>query len=204
MANELEKNIAKANRERTSREQEREASLWLKAKAKTHSKENTIRREARKNNLLGDESRIANKLEVGQMFVYHYDAKYKKTLPYYDTYPCIMLVDVLGSGHFIGLNLHYLPPLLRAKLLDAIMDLPTYKSDKQRAKMKYRIIQSFAESDLAKPCLKKYLYSHVVGNFIEIMRDEWHYVSALPLANFVSETGSASLARVYRDSRNRI
>ena len=204
MAKQLEETIRKASADRTSREKEKEASVWLRSKAKTHSKENTLRRQQRKNNLLGDESRIANKLEVGQMFIYTYDAKYKATLPYYDTFPCILLVDIDTTGHFIGLNLHYLPPLLRAKLLDAIMDLPTYKTDKQRAKMKYQIVRSFAGSDLAKPCLKKYLYSHVEGNFIEIMRNEWHYVAALPLANFVSETGSASLSRVYGDSKKKI
>ena len=203
MAKQLEEMVKKSARERTTREQEKEAAKWLQSKAKTASKENTLRRNKRRTSLLGDESKIANKIEVGSMYLYNYDAKFKKTLPYYDTFPCIMLVDFDKTGHFLGLNLHYLPPLLRAKLLDAIMDLETYKSEKQRAKMRYSIITSFAGSDLAKPCLKKYLYSHVVSNFIEIVRDDWHYIAALPLANFVSETGSSSITRVYADSRRR-
>ena len=204
MAKKLEEMVRKASKDKSFRELEKDASEWLKNKAKIARKENTARRDKRRSNLLGDESRIAKYIEAGSMYLYNYDAKYKATLPYYDRYPCIMLIDYSGTGHFIGLNLHYLPPLLRAKLLDAIMDLPTHLTAKKTAMLSYSIIRSFAESDLAKPCLKKYLYSHVQGSFLEIMRDEWHYISALPLAHFVSETGNASVSRVYKDSRLKI
>jgi hypothetical protein len=204
MAKELEEAVKKSTRERTTRQKEKESVAWLRAKAKTAAKENKQRRARRKSNLLGDESKFATKLEPGQMYFYNYDAKYKATLPYYDTYPCIMLLDVDSKGHFLGLNLHYLPPILRAKLLDAIMDLPKTKPKKQLAIMSYHIIKTFAASDLARPTLHMYLFSHVKSPMIEIQRSEWNYVAMLPLAHFVSETGSASLAKIYSDSRKKI
>jgi hypothetical protein len=204
MAKDLEEAVKKSTRERTSRQKEKESVEWLRAKARTAAKENKQRRAKRKSNLLGDESKFATQLMPGQMYFYNYDAKYKAELDYYDTYPCIMLLDVDGKGHFLGLNLHYLPPILRAKLLDAIMDLPKTKTKKQLAIMSYNIVKSFAASSLAMPCLHKYLFSHVKSPIIEIQRSEWNYVAMLPLAHFVSETGSASLTRVYSDSRRKM
>ena len=40
------------------------------------------------------------------MFVY--DPKYKKTLPYYDTFPLVLPLERYSDG-FLGLNFHYLP-----------------------------------------------------------------------------------------------
>ena len=56
---------------------------------------------------------------AGRMYMYFYDPKYKETLPYYDRFPLIILVDKVEGG-FTGLNLHYLPPNLRAKFFDKL------------------------------------------------------------------------------------
>ena len=50
------------------------------------------------------------------MFIY--SPKFAKTLPYYDTFPLVMPLE-LAEGGFYGLNFHYLPYALRARLLDA-------------------------------------------------------------------------------------
>ena len=36
---------------------------------------------------------LKRRAELGDLFCYHYDPKYKKTLPYYDAFPLIMLID---------------------------------------------------------------------------------------------------------------
>jgi len=41
----------------------------------------------------------------GRMFTFFYDPKTKDKLPYYDTFPCVMIVETYGSG-FLGLNVH--------------------------------------------------------------------------------------------------
>jgi hypothetical protein len=180
-----------------------ESREWLRTKAKTKSKENTLRRRKTRQNLLGDESKVATSVQIGQMYLFSYDAKFKKTLPYWDFHPIVFPIDFKDGG-FIGLNLHYLPPLLRAKLLDAILDLPVYKTEKQRAKMSYDIISAFMASDIAKPTIHRYLLSHFAGPLIEIQRDEWDYVAFLPLVDWRSMTGSVSSSRVYADSKRRM
>ena len=195
----LEETLKKSSKEDIEKSKE-----WMKAKAKTASKENTARRAKRRDNLLGDENRITNKIEAGKLYLFTYDAKLKEELPYWDKSPLTIMFDVTDKGHYLGLNFHYLPPILRAKLLDAILDLPTYKTKQQRIKMSYDIIRSFAASNLARPCIKQYIPSHIMGNVVEIARDEFHFIVMLPLANFHSLTGSSSINRVYADSKRKM
>ena len=53
------------------------------------------------------------------MFMFIYDPKHKDTLPFYDTFPLVFPIEIY-SDSFLGINLHYLPPVLRAKLMDAL------------------------------------------------------------------------------------
>jgi hypothetical protein len=201
--NKLEEAVRKASKDKTTSTRTKESAEWMRNKAKTASKENKERRARRRSRLLGDDSKAVGRVHLGGMYYYQYDAKFKQTLPYWDTHPLIFPIEI-GDGYVIGLNMHYLPPILRAKLLDAILDLPTYKLPAQRAKMSYSIVRAFAASDLVKPTIHKYLITHIRSNVIEITRDEWDHVTFLPLADFRSLTGSSSLARVYADSRRKI
>ena len=62
---------------------------------------------------------------VGSMYMYFYDPKLKKELPYYDRFPLVLPLERYSDG-FLGINLHYLPIPLRVRLLDELMD---YSSD---------------------------------------------------------------------------
>lgn len=200
----IQEALKSSKRTNKTKENEKLANDWLKTKAKIASKENKQRREKRRDKLLGDEARAVSEPKSGMMYLFSYDAKYKKTLPYWDFHPIIFPLEIKGNT-MLGLNMHYLPPMLRAILMDAILDLPRYKTDKQRAQMSYEIVKSFSASDLVKPTIHKYLSNHIVSQVIEIPRDEWYWVGFLPLADFRTEqeNGSSSLSRVYADSRKK-
>ena len=53
-----------------------------------------------------DLGKFVTKLEVGRMYLFEYDPKWKKDLAYYDNFPLIIMVDALPNG-FSGINLHY-------------------------------------------------------------------------------------------------
>ena len=197
------KQLQKSLKESTKQDVEKSRE-WLRLKAKTASKENKARRNNRRNKLLGDESRVTNTMEIGKLYLFTYDAKLKEELPYWDKSPLIIMIDKSVEGYYLGLNFHYLPPKLRAMLLDAILDLPSYKTEKQKLIMSYQLIKSFAGSNLARPCVKKYIPSHIDGNIVEIAKDEYDFVVMLPLANFASLTGSSSINRVYADSKRKM
>ena len=49
-----------------------------------------------------------NRGGVGSMYMFFYDAKHRETLPYWDSFPLVIMVQPVKGG-FHGLNLHYLP-----------------------------------------------------------------------------------------------
>ena len=55
--------------------------------------------------------------KIGSMYCYAYDPKHKKTLPYYDEFPLIFVVEPAPGG-FIGINLHYVSPRNRIVIMD--------------------------------------------------------------------------------------
>ena len=53
---------------------------------------------------------------IGKMYMFLYDPKHKDTLPYYDSFPLIFPIEFYGDS-FLGINLHYLPPVMRARMV---------------------------------------------------------------------------------------
>jgi hypothetical protein len=134
------------------------------------------------------------------MQMFFYDPKTKETLPYYDTFPLVVVVGP-AEGGFYGLNLHYLPPLLRAKMLDALMEVSSSKkSDDAKFVITYKRLKSIAKMRYYQPCFKHYLNKHVKSKFAEVPAPEWEIATFLPTAQFQK----ASKQKVYGDSRKMI
>jgi len=134
----------------------------------------------------------------GYMYMFAYDAKHKDTLPYYDKFPLIFPFSVDADG-FLGMNLHYLPHLLRARLMDALYNLTSDArfNDKTRLKMSYDILNNSSKYKYFKPCVKRYLFSQMQTRFLVIPSNEWDIALFLPLERF-----TVNKSVVYRDSTN--
>ena len=65
---------------------------------------------------LMNQGKLINRPSAGRLNMFFYDPKLKKTLPYYDTFPLVLPLESIKGG-FMGMNFHYLPPLLRFRLL---------------------------------------------------------------------------------------
>ena len=139
-----------------------------------------------------------SKVRFGNMYMFSYDAKHKDTLPYYDAFPLIFPIG-LAKGGFMGINLHYLPPQLRAVLMDEIYKTVTNdRYDEQtRTKISYELLNGAAKFKEFAPCLKHYLNSQIKSRFIYITPAEWDIALFLPAAKFIG----ASKQKVYADSR---
>ena len=137
----------------------------------------------------------------GAMGMFLYDPKHKDTLPYYDTFPLVVFVGPAPKG-FHGVNLHYLPPTLRAKMLDALMDNTTNKTYDESTRMKanYNLLKKVSGLKYFKPCFKHYLFDHVQSRFSVVPAPEWEIAAFLPTAQFKK----ASTSKVYADSRRMI
>ncbi len=134
----------------------------------------------------------------GSMYMYFYDPKYKKTLPYYDRFPLTIFVEPAGKDGFYGLNLHYLRPDIRAEFLDQLMKTaPNKVTDKTRlVKMRYSLLQGVRKYKEFKPCFKHYLGKHVKSPFSRVPMTDWEIAIFLPTEQFVRKAKSS----VWKDS----
>jgi hypothetical protein len=138
---------------------------------------------------------------IGEMGLFTYDAKHKAKLPYFDKYPLIFKLEDYGDS-FLGMNLHYLPPQLRARLMDALYDTATNQryDNSTVLRINYKILSSAAKYKAFKPCVKKYLKSQMRSRFIKIDSVEWDIALFLPIAQF----SGGGKNKVYADSRKTI
>ena len=156
-----------------------EARRWFRSKAKDLSSVNRAK-------LLKDPALIQKQRpRQGDMFMYFYDAKNRLTLPYWDAFPLIIMVEQAPGG-FYGLNLHYLSPMLRAKFLDKLMETANNSrfNETTRLKLNYTLLKNASKFKEFKPCFKHYLTKHVSSKIVKVEPPEWDIAIFLPVEQF--------------------
>jgi hypothetical protein len=152
--------------------------------------------------LLKDEAfKARSRALPGRMFMYFYDPKNKKTLPYYDRFPLIFMVEK-AKGGFYGLNLHYLPHKQRALFFDRLTDYSTNKKYdlSTRLRLSYNLLKGASKLKMFGPCFKHYLSEHVRSRMVEVPASEWETVLFMPTENFKKKNKN----QVWSDSRKMI
>ena len=134
---------------------------------------------------------------IGRLYLFQYDAKWKDILPYWDVWPLIFPFAGAKNG-FYGINLHYLAPNPRIDLMLRLIKAQGNSgklTDNYKLRLSYDIITNYPP---AKPCIKRYLFSHVQGKGLHgIKGEDWSYAAALPLQRFKG----ASAGTVWRQSK---
>ena len=149
-------------------------------------------------NVLKDDRLKKTSIRAGDMVMYTYDPKLKKTLPYYDTFPLAIIVGKAPGG-FHALNLHYLPPKVRAIFLDKLNDVTNNQKfdDSTKFKITYKLLQSTKNYKYFAPCYKHYLTPNVTSSVMKVNAAEWNIAIFLQTANFKK----ASVGTVWADSK---
>lgn len=141
-----------------------------------------------RNILMRDEAnRGRSNIIIGKMFLYRYDPKHKDKLPKYDRFPLVIPIEQYNDG-WLGLNLHYLNLTERDALLSELIKISGSPRLNDRAKLQatYTTLKRTQLLDsLSRPCIKRYLFSHVRSRLIEIYPGEWDKVIELPVADWV-------------------
>ena len=173
----------------------KESQAWFRGKIKSLSMPGPLR-------LMQQEPlKLRNIRAVGSMYMYIYDPKHKDTLPYYDRFP-LTIVAGPAKGGFMGLNLHYLPNVLRAKFLDGLMEVTNNKKydDSTKFAISVNMLNKASNLKYFKPCLKHYLLDHIRTRLALVPSPEWEIATFLQTAKFEKASRSA----VYQDSRSMI
>jgi hypothetical protein len=133
----------------------------------------------------------------GNFYIFHYDAKHKDTLPYWDRFPLVVPFNKDHEG-FIGLNLHYLHPRLRLLILTKLDRYKVMGKDNQhKLLLMWDFLKNAAKYPEVAPCVKRYLYAHMSSKLIRVDEEDWVIMSQLPTESFV---GSKS-TQVWTESR---
>tara|TARA_B100000795_G_scaffold3483_1_gene2370 strand:- start:187 stop:768 length:582 start_codon:yes stop_codon:yes gene_type:complete len=149
--------------------------------------------------ILGDDGlRKQAGASPGDMVMYTYNPKLKQTLPYYDTFPLAIVVGP-AKGGFHAINLHYLPPKVRAIFLDKLGDVASNQkfNATTRFKITYKLLMATKNYKYFKPCFKHYLSTNVTSNIMKVNAAEWNIAIFLQTSNFKK----ASAGKVWADSK---
>jgi hypothetical protein len=128
--------------------------------------------------------------EIGSMYLFVYDPKYKDTLPFYDMFPLVIPIEFQNEG-FLGLNLHYLPPNSRVSLLNALATLANNDKydDSTKLVISYEVVSRYSRQFPGnKDCIKRYLYGHVRSQFQYVSPSDWSKVVTMPLQKWKVNT----------------
>ena len=155
---------------------------------------NNLRQIRVRSTSLMDEFDAEGALQLGQMYMFFYDAKTQDKLPYWDYFPLCIPIKRYKTG-FMGLNLHYLAPRYRIRLLDAMYE---YASESV-FDISYRLVKSVGKLRWAKPCVKQYQYGYFKSYIKKVDSQYYDLVSMLPTTQF-----NVNANTVYAESLGRI
>jgi hypothetical protein len=170
----------------------RESVKWFMTKManlkNTSRIPNTIKRE---------EFRNTTRFIKGGLFFFYYDPKTKEDLPYYDRFPLVLMLEKYDDG-FLGLNLHYLPIKYRVAFMNKLLDYGRFDEDGDpvRIRITYDILSATKRFKEFRPCIKRYLTSHVKSRILAVQPEEWETAVFLPVHQFKK----AKADKVWRDS----
>ena len=138
---------------------------------------------------LMNQGKLINRPSAGRLNMFFYDPKTKKKLPYYDTFPLVLPLETIKGG-FLGMNFHYLPPILRFRLLESVHSKFATRVElnkNNKFDVSYNRIKNVP---FVKPTIKKYLYGYVRSNFLRIDVDEAALAVYLPVQQFKKRSDS--------------
>jgi hypothetical protein len=139
----------------------------------------------------------------GRMFMFFYDPKHKATLPYYDRFPLILMVESASPKKgFYGLNFHYLDYRKRAILLSRLLKYANNKKydETTRLRLSYKLLKNASRLAAFKPCFKHYLPSQIKSQIKLVPAEYWETALFFPSEQFKKETK----ATVFSKSRGMI
>lgn len=143
---------------------------------------------------------VAANYFIGRMYMFIYKPKNRLELRYYDRFPLVIMLEQYKEG-FLGLNLHYLPIDLRQRLYYNLLNRATSQvenfNSKTRLKINYDYLLGKSFLKAHRPCIKRYLYSNIIGRVANVPANEWEVAVHLPTAHFKK----ATLSKVHKESR---
>jgi len=142
----------------------------------------TIRKDRRPTFDRVSEGLKNSRVQPGGLFIYEYIPKNKERIPFYDRNPCTLILEMTKDGWY-GLNLHYLPPVIRARLLAEFY---------RKSTTGLNIAKRIGSSAEGKRALKRYIGSQVRGRMKRVPKEDWEIAIQLPFENFAKASAKTA------------
>jgi len=131
--------------------------------------------------ILRDRSKNAKRKLIGQVLLFRYRPENK--VKFYDKYPLVLITSFTKSG-FVGVNLHYIPPKDRLRLILLMNSLVLNVSEKDRQKIRIRIFSLINKKIFTKyksTVMNAYIGKNIVGKPKITTPEEWTMFAFLPV-----------------------
>lgn len=145
---------------------------------------------------------LVKRPQFGFLYFFLYDPLYRKTLPYYDRFPFVLVIDQDSTG-FLGLNFHYLPYDIRARFFDALYQDNLTEGRTQlatRIEIDYWDMKGVSKYKAFRPCIHRYRMDQLMTPLLKVGSTEWDLALFLPVHHFAKK----SAGQVWEDSRRMI
>lgn len=134
------------------------------------------------------QNQLVTKIVPGELYAFVYDPKFKEKLPLYDKFPLVLPFNKDHTS-FIGLNLHYLKPAYRIKLLNDLMQFAKFDKygNPKKLQLSWDYLNNASKFPQVAPCVKRYLNGHVKSRFMRVEPGDWAMTAMLPIENFAKK-----------------
>lgn len=126
-------------------------------------------------------------IKEGAMIFFGYEPKTKSELPFWDSFPLVIILHKTGNS-ILGLNLHYLAPTVRANFLNNLLKLvdnPNYvKNPPAYFKANYPLLKATAKFKPYRAAIKRYYLNCINTKMNVIPSNEWQFTTFMPLEKF--------------------
>lgn len=137
-----------------------------------------------KQNYNGISVRSFSTIFVGKLIYFHYLAKYRNILNYWDKYP-LALIYKQDRTHLYGLNFHYVPPDIRFTILESLVNSVQFlPNDRAYFKLTYQKMSQLSTIKFIKPCVKTYIFKNMTPPRV-VKPQYWFNAIYLPNAQWV-------------------
>lgn len=125
--------------------------------------------------------RALAKSYTGQILHYVYNPKYKDSLPFWDQYPTIIVLNQ-NSRYVLGLNIHFVPTAIRKKIIHFLLKKNVHNIKKGKPiQASYLLFKSLLRKLNATICIRKYIKIRMSNNCVVPTSYESYIDSAIKL-----------------------
>jgi hypothetical protein len=150
------------------------------------------------------------RFQPGKIYVFKYDPKYKKELPWFDANPVVLAIEQVNNND-LGINLNLLPVPYKEKLLDELFTKMRIKVDKKETdeilkinvlkekplRITYEGIKAYLKKDGYEFALRQYIPSRKRDQAV-VSYSKWPEIALCDFMDF-NKTNVMKVRLMFKD-----